>query len=334
MSAQTGDARDRGVVVLTAAYNDWESARALLAGLDKEFLEVGLKARVVIVDDGSPEFADPLDFAKLELTAITDVEVVTLARNMGNQRAVAIGMGYVAANIKCDALVVMDCDLEDQPKYVPQLIAEMDASGNEIIFAERTQRSEGVAFMAFYRIYKYLYKILTGMPISIGNFSAIPGRLIRRVASISEIWSHFPAGIMRARVPFRAIPTERGQRQHGQSKMNFVSLLIHGLSGFAVHADVVGVRIVIAAFGLAAVIMFGLGVVIAKRFLFDFFVLGWTSLVVIILGIAAIQMFMAAIFMAFMILSGKNQRLIIPSIDYENYILETTHVYPPLKEET
>jgi len=317
------------ITILTPVYDDWDSVLVLLDQLEGALAEDKLKASVVVIDDGSPVFSDSLDFSGLNLSAIEEIEVVTLTRNLGNQRALAVGIGHIAATRNCDILVIMDSDLEDSPKYVPQLVAEAQKTGNEIVFAERTRRSEGMTFKAFYQIYKYLYKMLTGMPISIGNFSATPGRLIKRIAGISEIWSHLPAGIMRAQVPFRTIPATRGQRLKGQSKMNLVSLMVHGLSGFAVHADVVGVRIVIAVFSLGIAITTALFLVIAKRLLFDFYVLGWTSLVTIILGVAVIQTFMAAIFMAFMILSGKNNRLIIPAIDCAKYILETRRVYPP-----
>jgi hypothetical protein len=136
---------------------------------------------------------------------------------------------------------------------------------------------------------------------------------------------------MRARVPFRAIPATRGQRIKGESKMNLVALVVHGLSGFTVHADIVGVRILLATLGMGTVILAVLFLVIAKRFVFDFFVIGWTSLVIIILGIAVIQAFMAAVFLAFLILSGKNQRVIIPGVDFTKYILETSRVYPQPK---
>jgi hypothetical protein len=320
--------KDTEITILTPTYDDWESVFALLGQLDEVLTADGLKADVIIIDDGSPVFADTLDFGSLTLSAIQEVEVVTLTRNMGNQRALATGIAYVAENRDCEILVVMDSDLEDQPKYVPDLIAEAKKTGNEVIFAERTRRSEGFTFKAFYKIYKYLYKVLTGMPISIGNFSAIPGRLVKRIANVSEIWSHFPAGIMRARIPFHSIPATRGQRLHGESKMNLVALVVHGMNGFAVHADVVGVRMVIAIFGIGAVILLALFLTIAKRFVFDFFVVGWTSMVVIILSIAVIQAFMAAIFMAFVIVSSRNQRVVIPAIDFEKYILEASRVYP------
>ncbi len=323
----------KNIVILTPVFDDWESVFVLLAQLDDELKENGYQATVVIVDDGSPTFIDTLDFGVLDLSAIREVIVVTLTRNMGNQRAIATGFGYVASNIECDMLVVMDSDLEDQPKYVPQLIAEAEKFENKIVFANRTRRSEGFVFKVLYQIYRRLYKVLTGMSISVGNFSAVPGRLVKRIAGISEIWSHFPAGIMRARVPFTMMPTTRGKRLYGRGKSNIVALVIHGLSGFAVHADVVGVRIVITIFGIGIAVLAALVLVIAKRFFFDFFVQGWTSLVVIILGLAVIQAFMAAIFMAFLVLSGRNYRQVIPAVDYKDFILETEKVFPAKKRQ-
>jgi len=320
--------KDTEITILTPTYDDWESVFVLLGQLDEVLTADGLKADVIIIDDGSPDFADTQDFGSLMLSAIQEVEVITLTRNMGNQRALATGIAYVAENKNCETLVVMDSDLEDQPKYVPELIAGAKKKGNEVIFAERTRRSEGPAFKAFYKIYKFLYKMLTGMPISIGNFSAIPGRLIKRIANVSEIWSHFPAGIMRARIPFRSIRAERGQRLHGESKMNLVALVVHGLNGFSVHADVVGVRMMIAIFGVGAAILLALFITITKRYVIEVFLLGWTSMVIIILSIAVFQAFLAAIFMAFVIVSSRNQRVVIPAIDFNKYILETSRVYP------
>jgi polyisoprenyl-phosphate glycosyltransferase len=322
----------KDISILTAVYNDWESLCALLPKLDEELSSIGIRAKVVVIDDGSQEFADQDKFKNLKLTAIESITLITLMRNLGNQRALAVGFGYIASEMPERPLIVMDSDLEDQPEYIPALLETLAENSNKIVFAERTQRSEGTQFKIFYGIYKRVYKLLTGMPIAIGNFSAIPGRLVKRIAGISEIWSHFPAGIMRARVPYITVPSIRGKRLYGQSTMNFVALIVHGLSGLAVHADIVGVRIILAILGLAMGLIIAIIVVVLKRFFFDFFVIGWTSQVIIILGIALLQVFILAIFMAFLVLNGKTQRLLIPCVDYKKFILDTEKITFTLAE--
>ncbi|MBL4691532.1 MAG: glycosyltransferase, partial [Rhodospirillales bacterium] len=209
----------KDIVILTATYNDWDNFQPFLKSLDAVLGQASLSARVVVIDDGSSFPTDDTASISQDYDAISQVTAVTLTRNMGNQRAIAIGLGYIAKEMPCDYLVIMDSDMEDLPEYVPQLVERAGETNSKVIFAERTRRANHRTFKIFYGLYKSLYRMLTGMPISIGNFSAVPGRLVRRIAGISEIWSHFPAGIMRAKIPFDTLPSSRGPRLHGESKM-------------------------------------------------------------------------------------------------------------------
>jgi len=324
--------KSKDIIILTATYNDWESFFPFLSVLDDALAEVSLSAKVVVVDDGSSFPLDEAELAALEFSAISEVTAVTLNRNMGNQRAVAIGFGYVADKLTCDYLVVMDSDMEDLPEYIPQLIERAAENNDRIIFAERTQRTDHATFKMFYGLYKALYRLFTGMPISIGNFSAVPGRLVKRIAGISEIWSHFPAGIMRAKIPFGSIPSLRGSRLHGESKMNLVSLVIHGLSGLSVHADVVAVRLLLGILGLGTIIIAGISAIILLKLFTDLPLLGWTSQIITILGGILFQMFVAAVLITFLVLAQKNQRTIIPAIDFAAFIFEIRKMYPVASE--
>jgi hypothetical protein len=322
------------ISILTAVYNDWGSFYVLLPRLDRELASLGITAKIIVIDDGSQEFTNQDQLKGMNLSAVETITIVTLMRNLGNQRALAVGFGYIASEMPKRPLIVMDSDLEDQPEYIVALLETLAKNDNKIVFAERTQRSEGTQFKIFYGIYKRIYKLLTGMPIAIGNFSAIPARLVKRIAGISEIWSHFPAGIMRARVSYITVPSVRGTRLYGQSGMNIISLIVHGLSGLAVHADVVGVRLILAILGSVMAIIIAIVAVVIKRLFFDYFVIGWTSQVIIILGIALLQVFIFAIFMAFLVLNGKTQRLLIPSVDYKMFILDIEQITPiPIQDD-
>lgn len=321
------------LAILTATFNDWQSLKSLLPQIDAVLVEAGHTARLVVVDDGSSSFVEAELYADLHLRAIRDATVVTLTRNLGNQRALAVGIAYVAALVPCEALVIMDCDHEDRPEYIPVLLNKLrEKTEPRIVFAARTERSEGRFFRLFYGLYTWLYRYLTGLPISIGNFSIIPRRLIPRVAGISEIWSHFPAGIMRARVPFETIPSARGQRLYGESKTNFVSLIIHGLSGFAVHADVVVVRVLIAMLVLTFAILGYMAIIAVRKFFIGDLIIGWTTQVFSVLGGVLFQAVLSALLVIFLVLAGRNQRPIIPSRDYQDYIMETVRVFPPTRD--
>ena len=317
----------KDICILTATLDDWDSLLVLLAELNETLAGADLFATVVVIDDGSSNFVEPDRFRIKEWAHITEVRIVTLYRNLGNQRAISVGLGYIATELPGLPVVMMDADLEDQPKYLPALIEKMHEVGNKIVFAERSERSEGRSFRLLYGIYQRLYKMLTGLPISIGNYSAIPAKLVPRVASTSEIASHFPAGIMRARVPYTSIPSVRGNRRFGESKMRLVSLIIHGLSGFAVHADVVGVRIVLGILATIAVVAGIIGVLIFQKLFTDIHIIGWTSQIVVLLINFMAQSFVAAIFIVFLVLANRNQTSFMPIADHGKFIMEITSLH-------
>ena len=73
--------------------------------------------------------------------------MLRLRRNLGHQRAIAIGLTYIQAQMTTayEAVVVMDGDGEDAPEDVPRLLARLEAEGGRsIVFAERTRRSESL----------------------------------------------------------------------------------------------------------------------------------------------------------------------------------------------
>ena len=313
--------QQKTAAILMATYNDWESIVDLLPRIDDELGRMRISARVVIVDDGSDEIGFRDQVVSLKLAAISAVDCIDLYRNQGNQRAVTIGIAYCAENIDCDYLIVMDSDHEDDPKYIPDLIAACDQNdGKKIVFASRSKRSEGVMFKGFYNAYKRLYHLLTGLPISIGNYSVLPNSQVRRVANIAELWSHFPAGIMRAKIPYTSIPSIRAKRSRGESKMNLVSLILHGLSGFSVHAEVVGIRVLVMVV-LAALSILGLLVVAVLLKMFTGIpILGWTSQIVGLLLVMLFQLFITMIIMVFMVISVRQHAPMIPIAVYKQFI--------------
>src|SRR5205085_8538934 len=133
--------------------NDWAAVRLLLAQLDRELARACRTAQVVLVDDGST-MPVPRDLVGRPM-ALRRVSVLSLRRNLGHQRALAIGLSYVEAHLPCRAVVVMDGDGEDAPADVVGLLDPFEADGgNSVVFAERTRRSESTAFRVCYAAYR------------------------------------------------------------------------------------------------------------------------------------------------------------------------------------
>lgn len=128
----------------------------------------------------------------------------------------------------------------------------------------RSKRLERFPFRILYHLYRVIHRLLTGDPVRVGNFSVVPFECLAKLVVVPEIWNHYAAAVIRSWIQFSSIPIPRGKRVAGKSKMNFIGLLLHGLSAFFVYGDIVGARLLIAiALALlleAVLIAVGIGV--------------------------------------------------------------------------
>jgi len=318
------------ILIMIPVFNDWKALEMLLISLDECLDEKNIRADVLVVDDAS---SIPIhsDFISGELKGIQKIQILELRRNLGHQRAIAIGLSYIEVNIPCQAVVVMDGDGEDEPRDVIRLIQKSQKKGFEkAIFARRSKRSESLTFKVFYQTYKRLYKLLTGQEIRVGNFSLIPYKILRRLVVVSELWNHYAVGLLKAKVPYIEISSRRGNRLAGKPKMNFVSLIIHGLSAISVYGDIVGVRLLVATVTLIFLSLMAIFLAIAIRFATNLAIPGWTTYVVILLFIVLMQAVMLSLFFSFIILNGRDNLSFLPKRDYHYFILEVQRVYPKL----
>jgi glycosyltransferase involved in cell wall biosynthesis len=317
------------VVILIPVFNDWDSIAKLLPALDAVLARSGMRAGVLVVDDGSTLDPDPIAGA-VAFGALARVDVLCLRRNLGHQRAIAVGLAYVEDCLGADCVVIMDGDGEDDPDDVPRLLARLaEEKQRKIIFAERKRRSESLGFRIFYALYKTLHLALTGKGVRVGNFSAIPRRRLSSLVVVAELWNHYAAAVFRSRQPYCMIPTRRSARLAGRSSMNFVSLVAHGLSAISVYSDVVGVRLLVAAVLLAIVTLAGIAAAVIIRLATSWAIPGWASYTVGLLLVLFVQSIMAALVFSFGMLGSRHGSTFLPRRDYSYFIGSIWTVHGP-----
>ena len=182
-------------------------------------------------------------------------------------------------------------------------------------------------FRALYQVYKILFDGLTGTHIDFGNFCLIPRPALRAVVSQAGIWNHLAATLTRSRVPLLKVDTARGERYAGQSKMNFVSLVVHGLTAVAVYADVALVRIVILAMVLAGLAFLGIIVTTIVRLATPYAIPGWASGVAGTLAILLFQAVLIPVIGVFVVLSLRTARTVVPVVDAKDYVESVRTVF-------
>ncbi|MGZ8551574.1 MAG: glycosyltransferase family 2 protein [Chitinophagaceae bacterium] len=302
------------IVILIPVYNDGESLNLLL---EKLAVAIGSlpasEFSVLVVDDGSN------DILPLHRTSTLPVQVLHLHRNTGHQKAIAIGLAYIHENIEVGRVLIMDGDGEDNPADAIRLLYRSDSEPGNIIFARRTSRQEGRRFRFFYSIYKMLFRLLTGKYIAFGNFMVIPKPLLDKAVYYSEIWNHVAGGILKTGLPYTAIPADRDKRYAGVSKMNFSSLLLHGLGAIAVFVEVIATRLLIFSLLLIGISVLTILFLVSIRTFTDWAIPGWTSTVISAMLIILLQSFLLSLFTIFLYLSSQSQRKFIPAIHYKDY---------------
>jgi glycosyltransferase involved in cell wall biosynthesis len=112
------------LLLLLPVFNDWPAVQLLLKDLDAQLAALSWGVSVLLVDDGSTDDV-PVDALSVERSKIARSHLLSLRRNLGHQRAIAVGLAYVAEHMPCEALVVMDADGEDSPADVPRLLARV-----------------------------------------------------------------------------------------------------------------------------------------------------------------------------------------------------------------
>jgi glycosyltransferase involved in cell wall biosynthesis len=317
------------IVILIPVFNDWASLARLLPRLDAVLAARGLAAEVLVVDDGSTLEPEG-DAIERPFLALRRVDVLRLRRNLGHQRAITVGLAYVEDCLRPQAVVVMDGDGEDDPADVPRLLDQLEQTGQtRIVFAERTRRSESVGFRAFYALYRLLHFVLTGQPVRVGNFSAIPRGRLSSLVVVTELWNHYAAAVIRSRQPHCLVPTRRSDRLCGRSTMNFVALVTHGLSAISVYSDVVGVRLLVLSVLLALVTLGGICAAVVVRLTTAWAIPGWATSTVGWLLVLLVQAVLAAFVFSFVILGARHGSSFLPRRDYSFFVGSVRTLHGP-----
>ena len=311
------------VVILCPLFNDGESLNRLLIELGKTFSHLKeYNFTVLVVNDGSTQ--------SLHISSVKSftLQVLNLQRNIGHQKALAIGLAYIKDNINCDTVLIMDADGEDRPEDALQLLLASEKKTSEVLFAHRGSRKEDVLFKLFYQFYKISFRLLTGHRISFGNFMLLPKASLDKIVYYSEIWNHLAGGILKSGLVYSIVHTHKGERYAGRSKMNFSKLLLLGLGAISVFMEIITGRLLIFSFMLIGISILIILALLAIKVFTQLAIPGWTSGVISSMLIVLLQSFMLSLVTMFLYFASESQRKFVPAHHYKDYMssVETINI--------
>ena len=215
------------IKILIPIYNDWQSVFKLLENINLEIAGLEEEISVIIVNDASTEQRSEFNFS---LNNLKSINVINMKKNRGHARCIAAGLKYINEKEEFDYVIPMDGDGEDRPEEIKLLIEKVKDYPNFIITANRVKRSEGFIFKFSYLIHKYLTFIFTGQSIKFGNYTCLPKSTVEKMINEKATWSSFSGSLAKVVKERATIPSERGIRYFGPSKMSFINLIKHSLA--------------------------------------------------------------------------------------------------------
>lgn len=175
---------------------------------------------IILVEDGSPDKS--WEAIQCECRRDKRVKGIRLSRNFGQHYAMTAGLD----NANGEWVIVMDCDLQDQPSEIPKLYAEAQ-KGFDIVQARRAKRKDPylkkVTSVLFYKVLSYLTN--SKQDPTIANYGIYHQKVISVVKVMREQIRYFPTMINFAGFTRSVIDVNHGQRLEGKSNYNYIKLM-------------------------------------------------------------------------------------------------------------
>ena len=226
-------------VILIPIYNDREYLKLLIENINSEIKDLNHEISLVVINDASSQ--QILDnYPNVE--NINSIEIINMKENRGHTRCIASGLKYIHEKKEFDYIIPMDGDGEDRPEEIKNFIELSVKSDDKSIIGERVKRSEGLIFKICYTFHKFLTLAFTGQSIKFGNFTCLSKSTVKGMLQEKATWNSFSGSLKKIERDLLSIPSIRGRRYFGPSKMSFFNLLKHSLSIISVFRKTVLIR--------------------------------------------------------------------------------------------
>ena len=215
------------IKILIPLYNDWQSTSKLVDEINNLSISSEFQISIIIVNDAS-NHDRPEESKNLE--NIHSFKIINMKKNQGHARCIATGLKYIFEKEDFDYVIPMDGDGEDRPEEIKEFIDKIKDSNDKPIVGLRVKRSEGLTFKICYQIHKLITYTFTGKSIKFGNFTCLPKGTVEKMINEKATWNSFSGSLTKIENDLLSIPSIRGPRYFGPSKMSFYNLIKHSLS--------------------------------------------------------------------------------------------------------
>ena len=215
------------IKILIPIFNDWQSVFKLLNEINNLSLYSEFQLSIIILNDAS-NFDRPN--IKKSFENIQSLKILNMKQNQGHARCIATGLKYIFEKDDFDFAIPMDGDGEDRPEEIKIFLDQIKKTNEKPIVGERIKRSESLFFKICYQLHKLITLVFTGKSIKFGNYTCLPKSTVEKMIKEKSTWNSFSGSLKKIENDLISIPSIRGSRYFGPSKMNFMNLIKHSLS--------------------------------------------------------------------------------------------------------
>ena len=256
----------------------------LVFEIQKSMEKLDASFEIILIDDRSPDNSWKVmqEISKRH----PNVKSIRLSRNFGQHPAIMAGLSLVKGNW----IVVMDCDLQDQPKEIEKLYYKA-LEGYDVVFASRHNRQDNFLKKCSSKIFSMVYSYLTDSKFdnTIANFGIYDAKVIKEVIKMNDYIKSFPLFVNWVGFNSVTVNVEHAERDSGKSSYSLkklLSLAFNTIISFSNKPLRLFVKFGLMISGLS----FLVGIItIYRHFIGEINVLGYTSLVVSIWFLSGIM---------------------------------------------
>ena len=227
------------IKILIPIYNDWQSLSKLLKEINNLPIRSEFQISIIVVNDASNHDREDKEET---LNNIQSVKILNMKTNQGHARCIATGLKYIYEKDDFDYVIPMDGDGEDRPEEINHFLEQIKVNTEKSIVGVRIKRSENLLFKICYQLHKLITFTFAGKTIKFGNYSCLSKTTVEKMIKEKATWNSFSGALTKVENDLVSIPSTRGNRYFGPSKMSFYNLIKHSLSIISVFRKTFLVR--------------------------------------------------------------------------------------------
>ena len=263
---------------------------------------------IILVEDGSPD--NSWEFIQSNCNKDNRVKGIKLSRNFGQHYAITAGIQQSTG----DYVIVMDCDLQDDPKYFKAMF-DCAQKGFDIVYTEKSKRKHSIFKNFSASLFNFIFNILVDNDTfkgrnNVGSFSLVSRKAVNAYLGLGDYRRHYLMVLRWLGFKHCYIQVEHNSRLSGKSSYTFGKLLKHALDGITYQSDKLLKLVLTVGLGILSLSFLTSVLIILKYLLIGPFQTGWASLFVLILvmgGLTILSIGVCGIYIGKMFDQVKNR---------------------------